>query len=160
MDLSLDIEPVSETLPTLAGALDDPRLRPVGFVGGLALLLVGALLSLLPATGDLAFWASAVASTLVFVGVPLFCLGLAAPEPQDESLFAFGIDLSKPQRRAVAAGALSVTLSPVVVALGSPLGIVVPTLVAAAVFSVVGAGLMLVGFVGWLSRVLADPSAS
>ena len=158
MDRSLDAGHVAETLPDLDEALADSRLRPVGVVLGFALLTIGALLSLAPTTGQWAFWSNAVAATLVFVSVPLFCVGLAAPDPPEGSRFHIGVDLSRKQRQAVAAGSLCLTLSPVVMALGSPLGISTLVLATAATLAFVGASLVLTGFVAWTSEELASPA--
>ncbi|WP_276272497.1 hypothetical protein [Haloarcula litorea] len=158
MDRSLDVGHVAETLPSLDGALDDSRLRPVGAVGGVVLLLAGVALSLTPATVAWAFWANALAATLVFVGVPLFCLGLAAPDPPSDSLFHVGVDLSAKQRRAVALGSLCIVLAPIVMAAGSPLGISVLVLATAATMAFVGAALVLTGFIAWTAETLAEPS--
>ncbi|PSP85842.1 hypothetical protein BRC96_01270 [Halobacteriales archaeon QS_6_64_34] len=158
MDRSLDAGHVAETLPDLDEALADSRLRPVGVVLGFVLLTIGALLSLAPTTGQWAFWSNAVAATLVFVSVPLFCIGLAAPDPPEGSRFHIGVDLSRKQRQAVAAGSLCLTLSPVVMALGLPLGISTLVLAMAATLAFVGASLVLTGFVAWTSEELADPA--
>ena len=155
MDRSLDAGHVAKTLPDLDEALADSRLRPVGAVVGFALLTIGALLSLAPTTGQWAFWSNAVAATLVFVSVPLFCVGLAAPDPPEGSRFHIGVDLSRKQRQAVAAGSLCITLSPVVMALGSPLGRSTVVLVMAATLAFVGASLVLTGFIAWTSETLA-----
>lgn len=158
MDRSLDVGHVAETLPDLSELLDDSRLRPVGVVVGFAILTVGALLSIAPTTGQSAFWSNAVAATLVFVSVPLFCIGLAAPDPPEGSRFHFGVDLSRKQRQAVAVGSLCITLSPVVMAIGAPLGLSVAVLATAATLAFVGASLVLTGFVAWTSEALASPS--
>jgi len=160
MDRSLDVANVAETLPGLSDALEDERLRPVGVVVGFAILTVGALLSIAPTTGQLAFWSNAVAATLVFVSVPLFCVGLAAPEPPKGSRFHFGVNLTRKQRQAVAAGSLCITLSPVVMVVGSPLGVSVVVLATAATLAFVGASLVLTGFVAWTSDALAGPNST
>ena len=160
MDRSLDIAGVSETLPALRQALEDSRLRPFGLAGGMTLLAVGALLSLVPPTSSVAFWANAVAATLVFVGVPLFCLGLAAPEPPTNPYFQFGVELSPTQRQAVAAGALAITFAPIVMAIGMPLGISLIVLVTAATFAFVGSALILTGFIAWTAEAIADPRSA
>ncbi|WP_324756959.1 hypothetical protein [Haloarcula montana] len=156
MDRPLDVGHVADTLPDLGEAIENPRLRPVGLVGGLVLLVVGAGLSVAPTTGGWALWANAVAATLVFVAVPLFCLGLAAPEPT-ESRFQLGIDLTHRQRQAVAAGALCIVVAPIVMALGQPIGFTLPVLLAAAGLAFVGSALVLTGFIAWTSQVLAEP---
>jgi len=158
MNRPLDVAHVADTLPDLGEALEDSRLRPIGVVVGFAILAVGALLSIAPATGQWAFWSNAVAATLVFVSVPLFCVGLAAPEPPEGSRFHFGVDLSRKQRQAVAAGSLCITLSPVVMALGSPLGISTVVLALSATLAFVGASLVLTGFVAWTSESLVGPA--
>ena len=155
MDRSLHVGQVAETLPDLSEALADSRLRPVGVVVGSALLTVGALLSIAPTAGQWAFWSNAVAATLVFVSVPLFCVGLAAPDPPEGSRFHIGVTLSRKQRQAVAAGSLCITLSPVVMALGSPLGWSTVVLALAATLAFVGASLVLTGFIAWTSETLA-----
>ena len=160
MDRSLDVAHVAETLPDLSDALEDSRLRPLGVVVGFAILTVGALLSIAPATGQWAFWSNAVAATLVFVSVPLFCLGLAAPDPPKGSHFHIGVNLTRKQRQAVAVGSLCITLSPVVMAVGSPLGLSLVVLVTAATLAFVGASLVLTGFIAWTSAAIADPNYS
>lgn len=160
MDRSLDVGHVAETLPDLRQALEDPRLRPFGLVGGLSLLVVGAVLSVAPTSGTSAFWSNAVAATLVFVGVPLFCLGLAAREPASESWFHIGVDLSTKQRQAVAVGTLCITLAPIVMAVGSPLGLTVVVLATAATMTFVGSALVLTGFIAWTAETLAEPGSA
>lgn len=159
MDRSLDVEHVAETLPDLGRAIEHSRLRPIGVVGGFLILTVGALLSIAPTTGRTAFWANAVAATLVFVSVPLFCIGLAAPEPPKPSRFHIGVDLTRKQRQAVALGSLCITLSPIIMAIGMPLGLSVLVLAAAATTAFVGASLVLTGFIAWTSATIANPSA-
>lgn len=156
MDRRLDVGHVADSLPDLGEVVGDPRLRPVGLVGGVTLLVVGAGLSMAPTGGQLALWANAVAATLVFVGVPLFCLGLAAPEPSG-SRFQLGIELTDRQRRAVAAGALCIVVAPIVMALGQPFGFTLPVLLVAAGLAFIGSALVLTGFVAWTSQVLANP---
>jgi len=158
MDRSLDVAHVAETLPDLSEALEDARLRPVGVVVGFAILTIGALLSIAPATGQWAFWSNAVAATLVFVSVPLFCVGLAAPDPPERSRFHIGVNLTHKQRQAVAAGSLCITLSPVVMALGLSLGLTTVVLVTTTTLAFVGASLVLTGFVAWTSEALAGPA--
>jgi len=160
MDRSLDVGHVSEELPSLGHALEDPRLRPFGLVLGFSLLAIGSGLSIAPTTGQWAFWSNAVASTLVFVSVPLFCLGLAASEPSADSLFHIGVDLSTKQRHAVAAGALCLVLAPIVMAVGSPLGLSMLVLATAATMAFVGSALMLTGFVAWTAETLAHPRSA
>jgi archaellum biogenesis protein FlaJ (TadC family) len=159
MDRSLDVEHVAETLPDLGRAIENERLRPIGVVGGFLILTVGALLSIAPSAGATAFWANAVAATLVFVSVPLFCVGLAAPEPPTPSRFHFGVDLSRKQREAVAIGALCITLSPVIMAVGMPLGLSTLLLAAAATMAFIGAALVLTGFIAWTSEAIANPNS-
>lgn len=158
MDRFIDVGHVAEDLPDLSAALEDPRLRPFGLVGGVALVAVGALLSLAPATEGWAFWSYAVAATLVFIGVPLLCLGLAAPDPEPASLFHLGIDLTTTQRRAVALGSLCITVTPILIAVGTPLGLPTLVLAVAATTAIVGAVLVLTGFVAWTSSAIADPN--
>jgi hypothetical protein len=159
MDRSLDVEHVAETLPELGRAIENERLRPIGVVGGFLILTVGALLSITPMTGVTAFWANAVAATLVFVSVPLFCVGLAAPEPAKPSRFHFGVDLSRKQREAVAIGSLCITMSPVIMAVGMPLGLSTLVLAAAATTAFIGAALVLTGFISWTSQAIANPDS-
>jgi uncharacterized membrane protein len=159
MDRSLDVGYVTETLPDLGRAIENERLRPIGVVVGFLILTVGALLSIAPSTGQTAFWANAVAAALVFVSVPLFCVGLAAPEPHKSSRFHFGVDLTRKQREAVAVGSLCITLSPVVMALGMPLGLSTLVLAAAATTAFLGASLVLTGFIAWTSAAIADPNS-
>lgn len=155
MDRSLDVGHVAEQLPDLDALLDDVRLRPIGLVGGFGLVLIGALLGL-PLTSS--FWGSVVSGVLVFVGVPLFSVGLAAPEPDDESdLFNLGVDLTREQRRIVASGSLLVVFSPITVAvLGPPLGFATSVWLAAAALAVIGSVLILTGFIAWTSRTLVE----
>ncbi|MFC7028585.1 hypothetical protein ACFQJ5_15110 [Halomicroarcula sp. GCM10025324] len=159
MDRSLNVGPVAETLPNLGRMLDDSRLRPLGLAGGMTLLGVGALLSLVPPGAPGAFWANAVAATLVFLGVPLFCLGLAAPEPSNP-YFQFGVNLSPHQRQAVATGGVAITLAPLVVIAGIPFGVSLPVIVTAAAFAFVGAALVLTGFIAWTAEVIAEPNSA
>jgi len=158
MDRSLGVQHVAESLPDLGRVIEDERLRPTGVVFGFGILTIGALLSFAPMTGPWLFWSNAVAATLVFVSVPLFCLGLAAPEPPAGSRFHFGVDLTRQQRQAVALGALCITLSPVVMALGMPLGLSVFVLTAAATMAFIGASLVLTGFIAWTSDAIANPA--
>lgn len=158
MDRSLDVGHVAETLPDVGQTLENPRLRPFGVLGGTVLLALGASLSLAPTTGQWTFWSNAVAATLVFVGVPLFSLGLAAAEPPSDSRFHIGVNLSTKQRRAVAIGALCITLAPVVMALGSPLGLSLLVLATAATMAFVGSALVLTGFVAWTAETLGEPA--
>lgn len=160
MDRSLDVEHVAETLPDLGRAIEHTQLRPLGVVGGFLILTVGALLSIAPTTGQTAFWANAVAATLVFVSVPLFCVGLAAPEPPAGSRFHIGVDLTRKQRQAVAAGSLCITLSPVIMAVGMPLGLSMVVLATAATTAFIGASLVLTGFIAWTSETLANPNSA
>jgi len=158
MDRSLDVAHVAETLPDLGRAIEDDRLRPIGVVFGFAILTVGAALSFAPVAGPWAFWSNAVAATLVFVSVPLFCLGLAAPDPPADSRFHLGVDLTRKQRQAVAVGSLCITLSPIIMALGMPLGLSMFVLAAAATTAFVGASLVLTGFIAWTSEAIANPA--
>ncbi|MFB6308725.1 MAG: hypothetical protein ABEH35_05275 [Haloarculaceae archaeon] len=158
MDQSLDIGEVADELPDLADALDDPRLRPVGLVGGAVAVLIGVLFHLSPG----GFWGSVVAGVLIFVGVPLFCLGLAAPEPEREDTpFRLGIDLSPQQRRIVAGGSLLLVLSPMLVAaLGPYIGFTLPLWLASATLAVLGCVLILTGFIAWTSRELSESTST
>ncbi|MEF8829804.1 MAG: hypothetical protein V5A49_12260 [Haloarcula sp.] len=158
MDRFMDVGHVAETLPDLSEALEDPRLRQFGLLGGVGLVAVGALLSLAPASGQWLFWSYAVAATLVFIGVPLLCLGLAAPDPDSGSLFHLGIELTTTQRRAVALGSLCITVTPIVIAVGTPLGLPTLVLAIAAATAVIGSVLVLTGFVAWTSAAIAEPS--
>ncbi|MFB6074502.1 MAG: hypothetical protein ABEJ89_05775 [Haloarculaceae archaeon] len=155
MDRSLNVREVAEPLPDMNSLLDDPRLRPLGLVGGFSLVLVGALLQF---AGAGAFWATAVAGTLVFTGVPVFCLGLAAPEPEDEDArFRIGVDLAPEHRRIVGGGSLLLLLSPIVVAvLGIPVGFTLTVWIVGAVLTLVGAVLVLTGFIAWSSRAIGE----
>lgn len=158
MDRSLAVGRVAETLPDLDAALADPRLRRVGLVGGGALVALGAVLAVSPWSG---FWTNVLSGLLAFVGVPLFCVGIAAPEPDDEDdPFRLGVELAPTQRRTVAAGAATVVCSPLVAAaLGPALGSSPPVLVAAAAFALAGAALMLAGLLAWTSQTLAEGAA-
>lgn len=157
MNGSLDVGHVAQSLPDLDRLLADPRLRPVGLVGGFSLVLVGALMQL-PVWGG--FWTSVVSGVLVFVGVPLFCVGLAAPEPEDrDDPFSLGVELTPTQRRVVAVGSSLVLCSPIVVAAVGPVAGFSPTVwLAGAVFALVGAVLILTGFVAWTSRAIGESS--
>lgn len=157
MDIELDLEGVTEPLPSVDRLLADPRLRPFGLVGGFTIVLVGALLQLPPVGG---FWATAVSGTLVFVGVPLFCLGLAAVEPASEGdPFRLGIELNDDQRRLVGVGAIQILVAPVILgALGELVGYVTWVVFLAGVFALLGSVLVLTGFVAWTSRTLAETS--
>jgi len=152
---SLDVGPVAESLPGLDDVLAHPRMRPIGLVGGFGLVLTGALLGLPAESG---FFAAVVSGVLVFVGVPLFCVGLAAPEPADESSpFRLGVDLTPLQRRVVAGGAGLVLVAPMTVAiLGPVLGFPNLLWLLAATIALVGSVLMLTGFVAWTSRTLGE----
>lgn len=159
MDRSLNVGHVAETLPDLESYLEDSRLRPIGLVGGFSLVLVGALLQFPVWNG---FWTSVLSGVIVFVGVPLFCVGLAAPEPEEEDdLFALGMELSPDQRRIVATGSLLVLASPMVVAaLGPSFGFSSAIWLAAAVFALLGSVLILTGFIAWTSRRLGESTPS
>lgn len=156
MRLSLDPGEVAAGLPTLDAVVADSRLRPIGLVGGFVLVLLGALLQFVAAG---AFWNAVVAGVLVFVGVPLFAMGLAAPEP-DGDRFELGIDLTTTQRRAVAVGSVAVLASPIVVAiLGAIAGFADWVWLAGAALALIGAALILTGFVAWTSGEIAEPSS-
>ncbi|ACV47914.1 conserved hypothetical protein [Halomicrobium mukohataei DSM 12286] len=159
MDRSLDIEHVARELPDLDAVLDDTRLRPIGLVGGFALVLIGALLGLPLAN---TFWTSVVSGVLVFVGIPLFSVGLAAPEPDDGwEIFTLGVDLTREQRRIVGIGSLLVVFSPITVALLGPiLGFATAVWLAAAALAVLGSVLILTGFIAWTSRKLVESPVS
>jgi len=159
MDRSLNVEHVAETL-LMGRAIENERLRPIGVVGGFLILTVGAILSIAPTTGQTAFWSNAVAAVLVFVSVPLFCIGLAAPEPPKSSRFHIGVDLTRKQRQAVALGSLCITLSPIIMALGMPLGLSTLVLAAAATMAFIGAALVLTGFIAWTSEAIANPKST
>lgn len=156
---SLDVGPVAESLPDLDDVLANPRLRPIGLVGGFGLVLSGAMLSL-PA--DSGFYAAVVAGVLVFVGVPLFCVGLAAPEPPEESSpFRLGVELTRIQRRVVGGGAGLVLVAPMTVAIMGPvLGFSDLLWLLAATIALVGSVLILTGFVAWTSRELVEKRPS
>lgn len=156
MGLSLDPGDVADGLPALSAVVADPRMRPIGLVGGFALVLVGALLQIASAA---AFWNAVVAGVLVFVGVPLFALGLAAPEPEG-TRFRLGVDLTAAQRRIVAIGSGLVVASPVVVAvLGTLAGFADWVWLTGAALALVGAALILTGFIAWTSGAVAEPSS-
>lgn len=158
--MSLSIEPgrVARNLPDLDAVLDDPRLRPIGLVGGAAALLLAAVLQLTPLSP---FWSAVVGGVLAFVGVPLVAVGLAAPEPAEGSPFRLGVNLNATQRRVVVAGSVLVLLAPIVVAtLGPFVGFADWVWILAAVVAFVGAVLVLVGFVAWTSRAIAEPSST
>ncbi len=159
MDRSLDVGHVAETLPDLHRLLEDVRLRPIGLVGGFSLVLVGALLQFPLWNG---FWTSVVSGVLVFAGVPLFCVGLAAPEPEGEDdPFSLGIELTAEQRRIVGVGSLLILLSPAVVAaLGPVVGFTPGTWLVAALLALSGAVLVLTGFIAWTSRRLGETTPS
>jgi hypothetical protein len=159
MSLSIDPGQVARDLPDLEGVLDDPRLRPMGVVGGASALAVAALLQLHPVEP---FWSAVVGGVLAFVGVPLLAVGLAAPEPDDENArFQFGVNLTTIQRRVVAAGALLVVTSPMVVAAIGPLvGFADWLWLVAAVLAFLGAVFILTGFIAWTSGAIADPSTT
>ena len=160
MDSALDATHVAEKLPNLGNALEDPRLRPAGLGGGAIVLTSGAVLSIAPTSGQVAFWSNAVAATLVFVSVSLFCLGLAAVEPPASSRFHFGVDLGRKQRHAVAAGSLCILISPLVVTVGSALGLSVLVLTTGATMTFVGASLVLTGFLAWTSEAIGSPRSA
>jgi|GEM_PF-829588 len=159
MARSLDVGHVAETLPDLNTFLADPRLRPIGLVGGSSLVVVGALLQISPWN---TFWSSVVAGVLVFVGVPLFCVGLAAPEPEKpDGLFTLGIELTPDQRRAVATGSLLVLVSPITVATLGPLfDFAAGVWLTAALLALTGSVLILTGFLAWTSRRLGESAPS
>ena len=159
MERSLEIGRVAEALPDLNDSLADPRLRPIGLVGGFSIVIVGALLQL-PVWNS--FWATVLSGVLVFVGVPLFCVGLAAPEPPEEDdLFRLGIELTESQRQIVASGSLLVLISPMIVAAAGPyVGFGLPLWLAAATFALVGSVLVLTGFIAWTSRRIGETAPS
>ena len=159
MPRSLDVGHVSETLPALDTVLADPRLRPIGLVGGSALIVVGVLLQI-PIWDS--FWTNVLSGVLSFVGVPLFCVGLAAPEPEKpDDPFRLGVELTPAQRRVVAVGSLLVLFSPIAVATVGPLfDFALGVWLAAAVLALVGSILILTGFVAWTSRRLGQTSPS
>ncbi len=154
MDRLLDVEAVAGPLPEPDGLLSDARLRPVGLVGGFLLVAAGVAVWLVGGAG---FGTAAVAGAITFVGVPTLCLGLAAPEPDAEDApFRIGVELSPEQRRAVAGGSLLLLLAPpVVLLLGLPTGFALPVWIVAGVLTLLGAVLVLVGFVAWSSAVLS-----
>lgn len=159
MDISLDIDDSMEPLPHLDQLLADPRLRPVGLVGGFTIVLIGALLQVTPLGG---FWTSVVAGLLVFVGIPLFCLGLAAAEPERVGdPFRLGIELDPGQRRLVGLGAIMILLAPVIAGTLGPLaGFDLWVVFLTAVFALVGSVLVMTGFIAWTSRALAETTPS
>lgn len=159
MDYELDIEGVAQDLPSLDAVLDDPRVRPTGLVGGFTIVLVGALLQLAPVGG---FWTNAVSGSLVFIGVPLFCVGLAAAEPQREGdPFRLGIQLDRAQRRLVATGATLILLAPAVLgSLAMVAGYEPWVVFLAATVALLGAVLTLTGFVAWTSSTLAETQST
>ena len=159
MDRSLDVGHVAETLPDLNAHLADPRLRPIGVVGGFSLVLVGVLLQLPLWSG---FWTSVFSGVLAFVGVPLFCVGLAAPEPDaEDDPFRLGIELSPKQRRIVGLGSLLVLSSPIAVAtLGPVFHFALGVWLASAVLALFGTVLIMTGFVAWTSRRLGSTAAT
>ena len=157
MGLSLDPGDVADDLPALDAVVADPRMRVIGLVGGFALVVLGALLQI---GGGAVFWNTVVAGVFAFVGVPLFALGLAAPEPA-HPLFRLGIDLTTTQRRVVAVGSGLVFSSPILVAvLGTLAGFANWVWLVGAGVALLGAALILTGFVAWTSGVIADPSSS
>lgn len=157
MGLSFDPGEVADGLPSLDAVAADPRLRPIGLAGGFVLVLLGALLQFV---GGTTFWNSAVAGVLAFVGVPLFAMGLAAPEP-DHDRFRFGVDLTATQRRIVAVGSLCLVASPIAVAI---LGVIANfadwVWLAGAGLAFAGAVLILTGFVAWTSGEVVEPSSA
>ena len=156
MGISLEPGAVAEELPSLGGIAGDPRMRPIGLVGGFLLVLLGALLQI---AGGTAFWNTVVSGVFVFVGVPLFAMGLAAPEPERE-LFRLGIDLNDTQRRIVAVGSVLVVSSPIAVAiLGTVAGFADWVWLTGAGLALVGAALILTGFIAWTSAAVSEPSS-
>lgn len=157
MNLSIEPERVTEDLPDLDAILDDPRLRPLGVVGGATALGLAVLLQVQPVND---FWSAALGGVLAFVGVPLLAVGLAAPEPEDEGArFHLGIDLTHTQRRVVVTGSLLVLASPMIVAVVGPfVGFATWVWLVAAGVAFVGAVLILTGFVAWTSGAIAEPS--
>lgn len=157
MGLSLDLGEVADELPSLDAVAADPRMRPIGLVGGFLFVLLGALAQI---GGGNVFWNTVVAGVFVFVGVPLFAMGLAAPEP-DRDLFRLGIDLTDTQRHVVALGSVFVISSPILVAvLGTIAGFADWVWLAGAGSALVGAALILTGFIAWTSGAMAEPSSS
>lgn len=157
MKLSIDPGEVAEGLPALDAVAADSRMRPIGLVGGFVLVVLGALLQFV---GGSVFWNSVVAGVLVFVGVPLFAMGLAAPEP-DRDRFRLGVDLSATQRRVVAVGSFCVVASPILVAiLGVLAGFADWVWLAGAAVAIAGAVLIFTGFVAWTSGQIAEPSSA
>jgi hypothetical protein len=159
MDGSLDIEHVAETLPNFDKVLADPRLRPLGLVGGLSLLVVGALLQL-PVFST--FWTTVVSGIFIFVGVPLFSVGLAAPEPAAQpEMLELGIELSADQRRIVGVGSMFLLLSPMIVAAVGPLVKFNDGLwMTASLFAVLGAVLIMTGFLAYTSKHLGEKTVA
>jgi len=159
MRLSVDPEGVAQDLPDLDGILDDPRLRPMGVLGGTGTLAVAALLQIHPGEP---FWSAVVGGVLAFVGVPLLAVGLAAPDPDDDdALFRLGVNLTHLQRRVVAGGALLVLSSPMLVAVVGPfVGFADWVWLVAALVAFLGAVLILTGFVAWSSRAIAEPNST
>lgn len=156
MGLSLDPGEVAGELPTLDAVAADSRMRPVGLVGGFLLVLLGALLGI---AGGTEFWSTVVAGVVSFVGVPLFAMGLAAPEPEGR-LFRLGIDFTDTQRHVVAIGSLLVVASPILVAiLGTLTAFADWVWLVGAGLALVGAALILTGFVAWTSGAVAEPSS-
>jgi hypothetical protein len=156
---SIDLENLADALPNFDEALADPRMRPLGMVGGLSLVVVGALLQL-PLFST--FWTTVVSGVLVFVGVPLFSVGLAAPEPAGEpELLQLGIELSPAQRRIVGVGSLFVLLSPMIVAVFGPMvGFSAGVWMTAALFAMLGAVLIMTGFLAYTSKHLGETVAA
>lgn len=159
MALRLDLDGATEPLPALDRLLEDPRLRPVGLVGGFTLVVVGAALQLPPVTG---FWSSVVSGVATFLGVPLFCLGIAGVEPEHVAdPFRLGVDLDPVQRRLVGVGAVLVVTAPVLTGLLGPFsGFALWVVIPAAALAVVGSVCMLTGFVAWTSKTLAETTPS
>lgn len=156
MGLSFDPGSVADELPALDAIAADPRMRPIGLVGGFTFVLLGALLQF----GGNAFWSTVVAGVLAFLGVPLFAMGLAAPDP-DDRLFRLGVDLTETQRRIVASGSLVLVASPIIVAiLGTATEFADWVWLAGAGLALTGAALVLTGFIAWTSGVVAEPSSS
>jgi hypothetical protein len=156
MGLSLELGEVADELPALDAVAGDPRMRPIGLVGGCLLVLLGVLLQV---AGGSEFWNTVVAGVLVFVGIPLFAMGLAAPEPEGK-LFRLGVDFTDKQRHVVALGSLVVIASPIVVAvLGTAAGFADWVWLVGAGLALAGAALILTGFIAWTSSAVAEPSS-
>jgi hypothetical protein len=158
MRLAIDPEGVARNLPDLDDLLEDPRLRPMGVLGGTGALALAALLQVFPVEP---FWRAVVGGVLAFVGAPLLAIGLAAPEPAGENAHSrLGVNMTYIQRRVVAAGALLVLTSPMLVAVVGPMtGFADWVWLGGAMVAFLGAVLILTGFVAWSSKAIAEPSS-